>query len=469
MQDEEVGVSLKDVLVYCFLHWRSAIVVVLVGAILGGGYYGLKSRPASTPAAVEEAEEELSTDEGVLYALDSQRENLAQLSGYLESSLLMRIDPNNEYVSRATLLISAPSQTSSQMLDALVSHYVTGLTTTPALDDLADEMGTTSAFLRELISTERGDIEQINNFTGGESSASTTVIQQQDDTLGARAATLTVTVIGSTEEEASSIRDALLSELDGVHDDAMASIAAHNLSVASQQDFTTVDYALLQRQVERANAVSSAQTTLTNNEKNAPSEETVAAAASTGISKRALLKGALLSGVAAFLLYGFVLCLRYVLDGSPVMRGQVEARYALPEVGSYAYGAEAFYRGTTGFDRWLRRLSGLEDAPEPAAVAEMVAANVRLYAEGAQTVLVSSSVASERAAELVEALSVRLDDRTVALANDLVSSPGARTQLKAADAVLFVEEYGTSTYESIDAEITLASETGKSPLGLVMA
>jgi hypothetical protein len=469
-EEDEVAISLKDVLVYCFLHWRSAIVMVLLGAVLGGAFYGLRARSSQSSEDVAELQAAEAADNAVQLALDTQEANVGKLASYLEDSLLMQIDPTSENVARADISILTTAERPSEALGALAVSYKRALLSNDTLDAVADQLGTTSAYLRELITIDRAEAVINDVAYGSYASGSAVVLSQDEESEYARSTVLSIAVIGPDEETVVLVRDALVNAA-YAHSDAAAAVAPHQLSMLSQTTLTVADPSLLFQQVDRANAVTEAQSKFNSNSQSLSTGASAATpATSSGASlPKSALKGALLGGVMAFLLYGLVLCLRYVFTPQPVMRGQVEARYILPLLGSYAFASAAYYKGQTKFDAWLRGLSGLEEPPTDEEVTEMVAANVRLYAGDVKTLLVSSSMASKRAAQLADGLSAKLDGVKIVRADDLTGSPEARGKLKEADATLFVEEYGNSRFESIDDEISLVRETGKTALGLVMA
>ena len=401
--------------------------IVLRGALLGAGYTFLKARrsaaasaaaTAAAQAAADKQDDSLSNiNAGVKDAILAQYASLTERMAYYNGSLSMQIDPSNEYVARAIIFLNVPSSWSSDVLKTAYAAYANEMWSGEAVAQLAEQMGTTTAYLRELAS-----LKTVNAETDS-SGAATIVVEQSEEDSGSDNMLLALRAIGTTEENAAALREALLSDLSALTEPIAASVGTHSFDVVSRSAYVAVDYSLLDKQTPIANSISSQRQTITTNEKNlkasSSSSSSVVATPKVTVSKKALAKRGILGGAAAFLLYGFVLCLRYLLGGKLEVRPQLVARYSMPELGSYGDGRRAYYRHDGPFDRWLRKLMGMS-APAPEATVEgMVAANVRLYAGDAQRVLVSSSVESDRAAALAARLGELVPGRAFVCASDL--------------------------------------------------
>lgn len=478
MQDRESTASIKDILAYCFLHWRSALVVVLCGALLGAGYTVLKSRNAASEAssqaeaeAAQSATDSVSVSEAVSEILQRQGEAVEELLGYYQNSPRMSIDPTEEHVASAIVFISDVSDPSA--LEALVASYQNAAKAGESLGELAQQMGTDPAYLGELVSLM--SVDALTTFTSITTTSTYTTpatTAQGTEAVSDHSAALRLDAKGATAEEAAAVRDAVLADLEAAHESFSSSVTPHAFTVVSTTEYVTVDTMLMWEQSDILTRVSSVVTAMANNQNNASrASASVGSSASSqaGISLKSLVKWAVLGGGAAFLLYGFVLCLRYLLAGVPETPAQLGARYGLPLVGSYAAGAQGLVRGRTKFDAWLQRKMGLAGAKDSGTVDGMVAANLGLYAPEAGTVLVAGSAGADCAKGVAERVGSLLEGRELVFAGDILGNADARERLADADAVLLVEEYGKSRFDDIDAELTLLEEIGKPALGFVMA
>ena len=475
MQDQEYEVSFKDLFAYCFMHWRSAIVIVLCGVLLGAGHILYKARKSAASAAAsaqaaandEQSGEISAVNDAQNGAIVAQYENLAERLAYYDGSLYMKIDPNNEYVACSTIVISVASSWNSDTLKAAYAAYDSEMWSGEAVKRVAEEMGTTQAYLRELASFKTVETETDS------SGATSIVVEQTEENSGSNSMVLTLKAIGASEEDAVALRDALLEDMQALKASISDTVGAHDFVVVSSTTYSAVDYSLLDKQASVANSISANRQTIATNEKNIKtalaSSSTVTGTSTTRVSKKALVKRGILGGAAAFLAYGFILCLRYLLGGAPEVKSQVASRYGLPDLGSYADGCQKYHRHSFVFDRWLRKLMGMAEPMDESSVEAMVAANVKLYAGDAKSIMVSSSVGSERAGVLTDRLAALVPDRTFVCANGLTSNVASREQLESTDAVVLVEEYGKSEFTVMDATLALLADAGKKPLGLVMA
>ncbi len=97
---EDMVIDLVDLFFSLLKKWRSLLVLILIGAIVGGGLGYVKGQPAEaamleTPTA--------NVEQALLY-----HKLVEQQLDYNEGSLLMQMDPNSVYIARLTYYISHP-------------------------------------------------------------------------------------------------------------------------------------------------------------------------------------------------------------------------------------------------------------------------------------------------------------------------------------------------------------------------
>lgn len=116
--NEEIEINLLDMFFYLLKHWRSLIVAILIGAMLGGGIYAVKKATAPEPVAVslqnekpeEEHIEEYQVDPDVKSNMElayQYRQLYKKQLEYNQKSVIMQLDPNAVYVGELKYYILA--------------------------------------------------------------------------------------------------------------------------------------------------------------------------------------------------------------------------------------------------------------------------------------------------------------------------------------------------------------------------
>ena len=171
--EDDMEIDLVDLLFYLLKKWRSLIVAIVIGAILGAGLYMVKNHQQQAEQAAQEAEL-LKNDEDE--AFDEKDYNISkdtkanmdiayqyrqlynkQLE-YNQKSIIMQLDPNEVYAGVLEYYISAGNNT------VLLSElYQSILNEDDILEELKDASGLKceTPYIKELISSEDGNDKDV--------------------------------------------------------------------------------------------------------------------------------------------------------------------------------------------------------------------------------------------------------------------------------------------------------------------
>ncbi len=111
LEREEIEIDLGHMMIYILKQWKKLILVVLMGAIVGGSVFMLKQlKPVETDNEIEEYVVKPETEESmkVAYQYRQLYENQMEYSNH---SFLMKMDANEVYIGESKYHISAGSDT----------------------------------------------------------------------------------------------------------------------------------------------------------------------------------------------------------------------------------------------------------------------------------------------------------------------------------------------------------------------
>ena len=492
---DELAYNVKDLLVYCFQHWRSAFVLMLVGGLLFGLLHGtstyreelynreLLSHNYDEYIAMADNGEALSGDElrhfdylRRLAAINAIDRKSTQISDYVDHALLMRIDPEAVATVTATVVILPGESNDLTAVGNLLSTYRSALLNGSYLDELAESLSTKGEYLRELISVSiNGEIKATDNDNIRDRIRRWNDYQfpfTDDYTRGrltVPSSVLELSAIAANPELAEQLMDAMLSEMAARQSQFNLSVAPHTLSTLNRTIDVVSDSALMDTQLEQRlrlydlpsfrNAYASALPNL-----NIP---TVSNGSVQSTALTSGVKWGVIGAVALFVVYGLLLCLHYLFSERPLTEIRFQQHYRLLPLAAFRSAPRAVYRRRGLFDRWLRRTDRmLTEEAESSAVYDLAAGNLRLYGGQIHTVLISGAASTADKQALADALGERLSGAKFIPVSDLVD---IRERLKLADAdgVIFFESFDTTRFSALSEELRLTERAGVRPLGSV--
>ena len=117
---DEMEIDLIDFLFYLLRRWKSLVVMILLGAILGSAFYVVKTTKSSN-AAVEDYQPDADTEANMKLAAQ-YRKLYDQQMDYNEHSIVMQMDPNQVYEGTLTYYLAAGEQT--ELLEQLYTNVI---------------------------------------------------------------------------------------------------------------------------------------------------------------------------------------------------------------------------------------------------------------------------------------------------------------------------------------------------------
>ena len=118
---DEAEIDLIDFLFYLMRRWKSLVAMVLLGAVLGGAFYMVKSSKTTEETIEEEYQPEVSTEENMKLAAQYRRLYEQQMD-YNQHSIVMQMNPNQVYEGTLTYYLAAGEQT--ELLSQLYMNLI---------------------------------------------------------------------------------------------------------------------------------------------------------------------------------------------------------------------------------------------------------------------------------------------------------------------------------------------------------
>lgn len=161
---DEVEIDLIDFLIYLMHRWKSLVAMVLLGAVLGGAFYMVKSSETADETIGEEYQPDEDTEANMKLAAQ-YRKLYDQQMDYNEHSIVMQMDPNQVYEGTLTYYLAAGEQT-----ELLGQLYTNVINDENVVEELKKAAGLTcdDQYVKELISSSvlQKDIDENNNLSG---------------------------------------------------------------------------------------------------------------------------------------------------------------------------------------------------------------------------------------------------------------------------------------------------------------
>ncbi len=465
--EEDTEISIKDILAFCFLHWRSAIVICLIAGLLVGGYKGFSTYQTSLTAPETTASVKKS---GISNSLGQLKSSIDNNLLYTEKSDFMKIDPTRESRSEVTMIINT-SSTNSSRIQALKSAYTSQLKNGEYLKDACKNLDLNSKYVSDLISIASNESGKLDFSSNDNQGANTSAhFDLSDDS----SLSLTIRVIGSDKKTTEGLLDAITKEANNLNKTLSEEVFSHDLNFVAKNTTTIYDKETSETQVAKLQKLLERKATYkdytTKFQEEVNSENATLVNPTPQIAKKAsvkvFVKWFAIGAFVTFLLYGFVLCLVYVMSSTPLTKEQFESRFNFFILGEFSGGKASFYKKNAAFDKWLRKIMGMKKSSEE-DVYNLISANLNVYEKDAKSFLIIGS-AKDKLETIVNKLQSQKPDCKFAYVTDITKNPESRIELDKYDEVIFTAEYGESSYEVIAEEVTLVNKCDKKIAGVVM-
>lgn len=480
---KEREISLIDLVAEILLHWRGILVSMLVGAVLFAGVSWVQSEKtasaredmeASAPVTREVLEEQLTEEQLQRVERTLIYEKLYQdKKAYVESSVLMQMNPNRIWQGEIIFLVLSKEQTKS---DAILEAYESFCAGEALLERLAEETGMDSSVVGEL-------------FTLGSFGSRVETAAQMTKEQKIVGNTVKLSVRHYDEDMCQTMLEIIVGYVGDMHDTLEQALGKHEITVVAQAANVVGDTAVLQHQTQYLDGLLATQTALLNSEEElsgleeryycvrlngetesgeAAVEPEMSAASSGGISVKYIILGLVL---AAFV-YVFILFLQYLFNNRLRPADSLQELYKVNQLGQIP-ALQGKKRLFDAVDAWIMQLRERdkrrftrEEAVELAAVAVNIAAGKNALCEVS---LIGCDLKGS-SLELCEQLRGTLEKENlrVQILNNVLYDAAAMAQLANAEAAVLVEKAGSTLYSEIEQELELLNRQGIAVLGGIL-
>lgn len=472
-QDEE-EIDLVALMVALLHKLKPILLTAVVCAVIFGGVAGVRAAKGGSTSAEKQKAYEQALDEyeqkKADYAFEQKQyeqstannqqmqkqaqETLEQAQDYAENSLLGQLNAYNVWTAQADVYVDAADASRTA---ALLTAYSNQLTSGDALEQAAEAVNLQARYLTGAIAAEP-------QVSGTETVAYSGV--------------LTLRAYAADQVRAQAMLDAMLGQLNCLHDNISAAVGSHDVRVistgisqgvsmelrAAQQE-NNADIQELQSQLVE---LQSAQQTLDDNWNSTKSDW-------KNTSEPALGGGAA-SSVAKYLLIGFLLggilacgvvVVKFLLDGMVYSASELNRSTGLPVLGALASDR------TKKAGKLDAKLYQMEGRPNGSADAEMLclmAQTIRSRAPEAKNILVTGDLPADQLEALAAALQATepLRGQSVTAAESILKAAATVPHVVAADAIVLAADCTVTRTDAVREQNEKIVRLGKQILGCIV-
>lgn len=454
----EQEIDLKDLMFSVLRRWRPIIIIAVVFALLLGGFKTFKGiQQLSDEEFVKEnqeiyafsLEQHATTKKRLEREVKNIQDNIQSQQQYKENSILMNINPYDEYVATATLYISTDYQimpgmvyqnpnSAAGILKAYMSIAQNGEMYNYVLGKMNNKLSL--RYLKELVKLEP---DYGNNM-------------------------LTISVVGDTEKRSSEVMGFIMDSINSSHDIVVQSIGEHQVNIVDDSEYVAVDMELDQKQKDFSNTVEQLDISLqTKTKELADLEEPSNALLSKTSVLKSSVKYAFLGGVLGAFMAVFFICVAFLMSDKLVNEKEIRRRYGIMVLGVFKKNGKK--KPFAFVDRWLDKMEGIsEKEMEDGQTLDVIAANALNYAEGANRILLVGTIDKASMDTLQNGLSDRFPTLSLAVGGNPCKDAQAIKEAASCDAVIVVEKRNASLFSSIEQELSLIKSLNKKILGCVV-
>lgn len=469
-QNYEQEIDLKDLMFAVLRRWRPIILIAIIFALLLGGFKavrGLGQMKDAEYVASKQQEYDNSMDqyemskERLEKEIENIKASLESQNDYMENSVLMNINPYDEYTTAVSFYVATDYQimpgmayqnpnTASSIMAAYMSMIQNGEMYNYVLKKMEPSL--------ELVTVEP---DYDNNM-------------------------FNVRVISSTEEGAEQIMSLIMESLNEYQAVITQKIGPHTLNMIQDtgaagpsaapggemsrtpEVYTTVDLELEKKQQDQSARTQTLNQSLTDKTKELNElKEPANTLPSTGSALKSAVKYGVLGGVLGAFLAVFFICVSFLMSDKLANDRELRRRYGLMVLGVFDSGEK---KGLFAFvDRFIDRMEGTAARKMSSAQAcSVVAANVMNYAGEAKQILLVTSTDAGVLDTVNEELSAVLPSLTLTSGGNLDREAEAIRKAASCDAVILVEKRKESSFTGIERELEIVKSLDKKILGCVV-
>ena len=458
----EQEIDLKDLMFSVLRKWRPIILIAIAFALLLGAYKTLKGIGQLNDAEYIKTNQETysmnveqynSTKKRLEREIQNIQDNIKNQQEYNEKSILMNINPYDEYVASTTLYIATDYRimpgsfyqnpnTATSILRAYMSiaqngemyNYVLGKMNTKPDNKMS------LRYLKELIKLEP---DYNNNM-------------------------LALTVVASSREQADNLMGWIMDSISASHTIVTESIGDHAVNVVDSSEYVSVDMELEAKQKAFSDNMQQLDTSLKDKTKELSD---LKEPTNTLTSKRSVLAGAIkyavLGGVLGAFMMVFFICVAFLMSDSLVSDKELKRRYNIMVLGTFK--KQEKKKAFSFVDRILDNMEGVSKREmEDSRTFEVIAANTLNYVDGIKNILLIGTVDNTDLLHIQSEIVSLLPGVTLTVGGNVCKDAQTIKTLASSDAVIIVEKRNQSSFGSIEQELDLVSSLNKKIIGSIV-
>lgn len=472
-QDEE-EIDLVALMVTLLHKLKPILLTAVVCAVLFGGVAGVRAAKGGSTSAEEQKAYEQALDEyeqkKADYAFEQKQyeqstannqqmqkqaqETLEQAQDYAENSLLGRLNAYNVWTAQADVYVDAADASRTA---ALLTAYSNQLTSGDALEQAAEAVNLQARYLTGVIAAEP-------QVSGTETVTYSGV--------------LTLRAYAADQVRAQAMLDAMLGQLNRLHDSISAAVGSHGVRVISTGISQGVSMELRATQQENNADIQELQSQLVELQSARQAlDDNLASAKSTWESaEEPALDGGAASSVAKYLLIGFLLggvlacgvvVVKFLLDGMVYSASELNRSTGLPVLGALASDRT---KKAGKLDAKLYQMEGRPDGSADAEMLCLMAQTIRSRAPEAKNILVTGDLPADQLEALAAALQATepLRGQSVTAAESILKAAATVPHVVAADAIVLAADCTVTRTDAVREQNEKIVRLGKQILGCIV-
>lgn len=472
-QDEE-EIDLVALMVTLLHKLKPILLTAVVCAVLFGGVAGVRAAKGGSTSAEEQKAYEQALDEyeqkKADYAFEQKQyeqstannqqmqkqaqETLEQARDYAENSLLGQLNAYNVWTAQADVYVDTADASRTA---ALLTAYSNQLTGGDALEQAAEAVNLQARYLTGVIAAEP-------QVSGTETVTYSGV--------------LTLRAYAADQVRAQAMLDAMLGQLNRLHDSISAAVGSHGVRVISTGLSQGVSMELRAAQQENNAEIQELQSQLVELQSAQQTlDDNLASAKSTWESaEEPALGGGAASSVAKYLLIGFLLggvlacgvvVVRFLLDGMVYSASELNRSTGLPVLGALASDRT---KKAGKLDAKLYQMEGRPDGSADAEMLCLMAQTIRSRAPEAKNILVTGDLPADQLEALAAALQATepLRGQSVTAAESILKAAVTVPHVVAADAIVLAADCTVTRTDAVREQNEKIVRLGKQILGCIV-
>ena len=472
VQEEETDLA---ALMMTLLHkLKPILLTAVVCAVLFGGVAGVQAAKGGSTSAEKQKVYKQALDEyeqkKADYAFEQKQyeqstannqqmqkqaqETLEQAQDYAENSLLGQLNAYNVWTAQADVYVDAADASRTA---ALLTAYSNQLTSGDALEQVAEAVNLQARYLTGAIAAEP-------QVSGTETVAYSGV--------------LTLRAYAADQVRAQAMLDAMLGQLNRLHDSISAAVGSHDVRVISTGISQGVSMELRAAQQENNADIQELQSQLVELQSARQAlDDNLASAKSTWESaEEPALDGGAASSVAKYLLIGFLLggvlacgvvVVKFLLDGMVYSASELNRSTGLPVLGALASDRT---KKAGKLDAKLYQMEGRPDGSADAEMLCLMAQTIRSRAPEAKNILVTGDLPADQLEALAAALQATepLRGQSVTAAESILKAAATVPHVVAADAIVLAADCTVTRTDAVREQNEKIVRLGKQILGCIV-